>query len=79
MLNSYYTNVKKELTKGVDCVIRILPEGISIRDFIDVNEDMIEDVDYAELETCCPYPVRDRCEGCPRYIEDEGICDLEIG
>jgi len=27
----------------------------------------------------CPYPERDRCEGCPRYIEDEDICDLEIG
>lgn len=51
---------EKELTKGVDCVIRILPEGINIRDFIDVNEKMIEDVDYAELETCCPDPEIDR-------------------
>jgi len=70
--------VKKELTKGVDCVIRILPEGISIRDFIDVNEDMIGDFDYAELETCCPYPEREWCEGCGNYIEEEGICAKEL-
>lgn len=29
-------------------------------------------------ETVCPYPEREVCEGCSRYIEDEGICDMEI-
>lgn len=32
---------------------------------------------YVE-ETVCPYPDREVCEGCPRYIEDEGICDMEL-
>ena len=32
---------------------------------------------YVE-ETVCPYPEREWCEGCPRYIEDEGICDMEL-
>lgn len=40
---------------------------------------MIEDIDPAELETCCPYPERECCDGCPRYIEEEDMCDLEIG
>lgn len=29
-------------------------------------------------EDYCPYPERPYCEGCPKYIEDEGICDLEL-
>ena len=29
-------------------------------------------------ETVCPYPEREICEGCPKYIEDEGICDMEL-
>lgn len=32
---------------------------------------------YVE-ETVCPYPERTTCDGCPKYIEDEGICDMEI-
>ena len=28
-------------------------------------------------ETVCTYPEREVCEGCPKYIEDEGICDME--
>ena len=32
---------------------------------------------YVE-ETTCPYPERETCDGCPKYIEDEGICDMEI-
>lgn len=40
---------------------------------------MIEDIDPAELETCCPYPERERCEGCPKYIEEEDLCEIEIG
>lgn len=32
---------------------------------------------YVE-ETTCPYPERESCDGCPKYIEDEGICDMEI-
>lgn len=40
---------------------------------------MIYGNDPAELERCvCPYPERDRCDGCPRYIEDDDLCDLEI-
>lgn len=31
---------------------------------------------YVE-ETVCPYPEREVCEGCPKYIEDEGICEME--
>lgn len=31
---------------------------------------------YVE-ETVCPYPERDTCDGCPRYDENEDICDLE--
>lgn len=29
-------------------------------------------------EVHCPYPEREYCEGCPRYIEDEDICDMEL-
>lgn len=29
-------------------------------------------------EDFCPYPERLNCDGCPRYIEDEGICDMEL-
>lgn len=46
------------------------------------SDEMISDIDVPGLyveETVCPYPEREWCEGCPRYIEDEGICDLEIG
>lgn len=32
---------------------------------------------YVE-ETVCPYPDRECCDGCPRYIEDENLCDLEL-
>ena len=32
---------------------------------------------YVE-ETTCPFPERETCDGCPKYIEDEGICDMEI-
>lgn len=32
---------------------------------------------YVE-ETTCPYPERPSCEGCPRYLEEEGICDMEL-
>lgn len=32
---------------------------------------------YVE-ETVCPYPERTTCDGCPKFIEDEGICDMEI-
>jgi hypothetical protein len=31
---------------------------------------------YVE-ETVCPYPEREVCEGCPKYVEDEGICEME--
>lgn len=29
-------------------------------------------------ETVCPYPEREMCEGCLKYIEDEDICDMEL-
>lgn len=32
---------------------------------------------YVE-ETTCPYPEREECDGCKRYIEEEGICDMEL-
>ena len=32
---------------------------------------------YVE-EDFCPYPEREWCEGCPKYIEDEGICDMDL-
>lgn len=32
---------------------------------------------YVE-ETTCPYPERENCDGCKRYIEEEGVCDLEL-
>ncbi len=32
---------------------------------------------YVE-EDLCPYPERYDCIGCPKYIEDEGICDMEL-
>lgn len=38
---------------------------------------MIRDLDPAELELHCPYPEREWCEGCPHYMEEDGICDLE--
>lgn len=32
---------------------------------------------YVE-ETFCPHPELESCDGCERYIEDEGVCDLEL-
>lgn len=32
---------------------------------------------YVE-ETTCPYPERKECDECKRYIEEEGVCDLEL-
>ena len=32
---------------------------------------------YVE-ETTCDHPELDSCDDCPRYIEDEGICDMEL-
>ena len=29
-------------------------------------------------ETTCPYPEREECDGCKRYIEEEGVCDQEL-
>lgn len=29
-------------------------------------------------ETVCPNPEREVCEGCPRYLADDGICDMEL-
>lgn len=29
-------------------------------------------------EDGCPYPEREDCFGCPKYIENEGICDMEL-
>lgn len=31
---------------------------------------------YVE-ETVCPYPEREWCEGCPKYIEEDGVCEME--
>lgn len=33
---------------------------------------------YVE-ETTCDHPELQTCDGCPRYIEDEDLCDLEVG
>jgi hypothetical protein len=41
----------------------------------DVAEEPVPGL-YVE-ETVCPYPERECCEGCPKYVEDEGICDME--
>jgi len=30
-------------------------------------------------ETTCDHPELQTCDGCPRYIEDEDLCDLEVG
>ena len=32
---------------------------------------------YVE-ETTCMHPELESCDGCERYIEDEGICDMEL-
>lgn len=32
---------------------------------------------YVE-ETTCDHPEMATCDGCPRYIEDDGVCDLEL-
>lgn len=32
---------------------------------------------YVE-ETTCDHPELETCDGCPRYIEKEGICDMEL-
>ena len=29
-------------------------------------------------ETVCPYPERTVCDGCPKYIETEDLCEMEI-
>ena len=39
---------------------------------------MIEVDDYIEYETCCPYSEREWCDGCPRYITEEDLCDMEL-
>jgi hypothetical protein len=32
---------------------------------------------YVE-ETTCDHAELETCDGCPRYIEDEDLCDLEL-
>lgn len=53
---------------------RVNSTGMS-GDCSDLSEEPVPGL-YVE-ETVCPYPEREVCEGCPRYIEDEGICDME--
>lgn len=42
----------------------------------DVAEKLIPGLYVEEPE--CPYPERSVCEGCPKYIEDEDICEMEL-
>lgn len=39
----------------------------------------IDYIDPIELETHCPFPDRECCDGCGNWDEDEDLCYLEVG